>query len=436
MASALQGRLRLMKITDPVIVQYVFYHRWLEGDDEEAKEGRRARFEGALRGAIAHIYGLAGEDAPPLRFPHLKRDRHLSQPIFSSRQLWKEEGKQLYFIEARTHGDMFVLELGYSWGGDYPPGIFSEIRHEVWHPPDDNLFGESFCLGGLAEEGVAGEVFLSWAGSNEAPSQITLPYGKLYRLADHPFLLLYPNRDAEAKAGDFLHELFPTLEIHRRKIEALLAIYEEEMYPKAEGAEREVDAHLDLAAIRLEDLEHLEARLNGLAVRYTELADCISDIEKVKNTVSISRRNLEGHLERLFGGPLPKDDRMFIPFLERYRLREEQMEADLSYLRATLDEAEVAFDAIGTQVSIERGQIEGRTNLILGIVGASLAVGQVVDSELAGLIWDTLFAGVPLSRDIGIVMVRVGAIFLAAVGSYFILRLVLRWLRRRETSAP
>jgi hypothetical protein len=127
---------------------------------------------------------------------------------------------------------------------------------------------------------------------------------------------------------------------------------------------------------------------------------------------------------------------MFIPFLERYRLREEQMEADLSYLRATLDEAEVAFDAIGTQVSIERGQIEGRTNLILGIVGASLAVGQVVDSELAGLIWDTLFAGVPLSRDIGIVMVRVGAIFLAAVGSYFILRLVLRWLRRRETSAP
>jgi hypothetical protein len=112
------------------------------------------------------------------------------------------------------------------------------------------------------------------------------------------------------------------------------------------------------------------------------------------------------------------------------------MEADLSYLRATLDEAEVAFEAIGTQVSIERGQIEGRTNLILGIVGASLAVGQVVDSELAGLIWDTIFVGLPLSRDIGIVMVRVGAIFLAAVGSYFILRLVLRRLRRGGTSAP
>ncbi|HID10741.1 MAG TPA: hypothetical protein EYP17_05505 [Candidatus Latescibacteria bacterium] len=427
-----------MKVTDPVIVQYIFYHRWLEGDDEEAKERRRACFEEALREAVGHIYGLAGEEAPSPCFLSLKRDRHLSQPIFNSGQLWRDDGKRVYFVEARTHGDIFTLELGYTWVGDYEPRVFAEMRGEIWHPLRDDLFGESICLGGLAGEGVAEEdfgelsraVFLSWAGLGEELSQISLPYGQLHRLADHSFLLLYPNREAEARASDFFHELFPALEIHRQKIERLLTPYEEEIYPRAEGAEREVDAQLDLAAIRLEDLEHLEARLNGLAVRYTELADCVSDILKMKNTISISRENLEGYLGRLFGGSPPKDDRMFLPSLERYRLREEQMEADLSYLRATLDEAEVAFQAIGAQVSIERGQIEGRTNLILGIIGAALAVGQVVDSELAGLIWDALFPRIPLERGLGIVLVRVGAILLAAV-SIYILGSILRRLGRR-----
>lgn len=437
-------------ITDPAVVGYAFFFRWLEDESEQKRASRESDFARVLQETWARLLSWLDRETTPVVLaeqarllgkdpnrPAMPPDRHLSYLVATSHDLGSPDGwlrsanqERAVFLEARTYGDVFTLEVGRALIGQHPPEALAQLQGEDWLPPHrPGFLGAGYCLAGKTADGVnlGPRVLRAWgveyvtAGSFQS-GWIGRPVEDL-----SPLLLLYATDEEEAAVGALWHG--PILGLMLQWCKARRIIREhEEVYRQAEAKKREIVESIRLAKPPVNDLRKLEHDLDTLTEHYAQLSGSHINIQRQLGTLSVSLRNMEIHIAELQQAGLSSAERFFNPIVQEYRRGEEQIRVDLEYLVATLEEAQTILRAVDTGVDIERGKIEQMANTILGVIAVLLAVGQAVDSEMACTFLRTLGYAAP--SDVAITLLRLAAMVIFAALTLVLLLLLVRGKRR------
>jgi hypothetical protein len=157
-------------IAEPTLEHYVYYLRRIEGDSPGDVQDRRAAFEAEVHSLLAHVAQLSGQAVPAWTWPEESPDRHISQRIGRTGWLESASSGRACFVEARTYGDVYWLQVGYFQKGEAGPEIFAALREGAWQPSAaEHLLGASTYLCGIAcdvTDDLATRVLAGYAGTS------------------------------------------------------------------------------------------------------------------------------------------------------------------------------------------------------------------------------------------------------------------------------
>ena len=344
-------------IAEPTLEQTIYFLRRVEGDNTGAIQERRATFAEELRGLLAHLERLSDQPIPPWEWPQESQDRHVSQRVVGTDWLDNPATGRSCFVEARTYGDVYWLQVGYCQSGDeIEPEIFASLRDEAWQPsPTDHLLGSSVYLCGIAADGLtelAAQSIAGYTGSTSRDIVSTDPVkgcASLYGCDQHPYItvLFYPDSECEAKVGrTILNDIALRLELYKHKADCQLAWCEE---------------NLSLLCEQEQLLRNLLQEVNQASLVNLELVRQFVRVHRVFNgnvgmlvdrqaTIGINLENLDSVLEEL---ETRGEDRLLAGTRVRLRRRERQLEADLTFADRLREQADAAINAMRAALGLD-----------------------------------------------------------------------------------
>lgn len=343
-------------IAEPTLEHFVYYLRRVEGDTTKAARERRAAFERELGALIDHLEHLSGQAVPTWEWPQEIQDRRVSQRIKRVDWLDNPKTRRSYFVEARTYGDVYWLQVGYYQEEESDPSVFVGLRDEMWHPSaEEHLLGDSIYLCGIVAnevETLAARTLESYAGDSNPMLSTLLADGRtsLHTTSEQPHLtvIFYPDAKHEEEVSQaFLNDVALRLELYKHKVDRQLAWCEENLRILSEQEQalrdllEKVDGAPQGSAQFLERLTQLYRVFSGNVGMLTER----------QMTVGINLGNLDAVLEELT--PLGEDR---LPSAARARLRgrQAQLEADLAFADHSRQQAERTIGALTTELALER----------------------------------------------------------------------------------
>jgi hypothetical protein len=344
-------------ITEPTFEHYVYYLRRVEGDNREAIQERRAAFEGELKALLVHLKHLSGQTIPTWEWPQESEDRRVSQRIVHTGWLDNSATGRSCFVEARTYGDVYWLQVGYCQRGRAGPEIFASLRDEAWQPSaTDHLLGSSIYLCGIAAEGsddLAVQAMTAYTGNMPdmiASTRLANCCAGLYGSppSPHVTVLFYPNAECEDWVGrTILNDIALRFELYKHKADRQLA-WCEENFPILSEQERALQDLLEqVSQPSLPDLEPLR-RLIPL---YRVFNGNVGMLIERQKTIGISLDNLDAVLREL--GALA-EDRLLSATRDHLRQCQRQLEADLNFADQARQQAGAAINAIRAELGLDR----------------------------------------------------------------------------------
>jgi len=170
-----------------------------------------------------------------------------------------------------------------------------------------------------------------------------------------------------------------------------------------------------------------EQELDQLAGRYANLTSVTAHLRHLRNSVQINLRSLHAVVEE-WGEPARSWWRLHEGPLGRVI---EQLDYDLEYAQPTLEAARAAAEVLRARFAAAEARAESRTNLWLALVGLALAVGQIVDQDMAN--WLAGWSGLPSSVTLARALSMAVALALALAARYAWRRwLQPLWSRQRQ----
>jgi hypothetical protein len=344
-------------INEPTLEQYVYYLRRVEGDNVKTIQERRAAFERELRALLAHLERLSGQPIPPWEWPQEKEDRHVSQRIVRTNWLDNPATGRAYFVEARTYGDVYWLQVGYYQEGQTEVEIFAGLRDEAWQPAaTDQLLGVSAYLCGIATDAVddlaarALAVYTGEAAGAILSTHLTNGRGGLYGASGQPYVtaLFYPDGEAEAWVGQtLLNDIALRLELYHHKADRQLAWCEQNwpMLSEQEQTLRDLLAQVQAGSSADAELLHRLVRL------YRVFNSNVGMLVERQATIDINLRNLDTVLKEL--EPLA-GDHLLRSWRDHLHRRQAQLKADLTFADQARQEADRAITALQVELGLDR----------------------------------------------------------------------------------
>jgi len=340
----------MLMIAEPTLEYYAYYLRRAEGDNRKIIQERRIAFEGELRALLAHLERLSGQTIPILEWPQENQDRRANQRIVRTGWLDNQVTGHSYFVEARTYGDVYWLQVGYyHHGGEVGPEIFASLRDDVWQPSaTDHLLGSSSYLCGIVADNtnyLAAQALTFYIGesvTNIAHTKTTNGRANFHGSHKHPQVtaLFYPNAECEKWSGQIiLNDIAPRLELYKHKTDRQLAWCEKSwsVLSNQEQLLRELLGEAqDVTSASPEFLQRLMQRYRTFNVNVGILADR-------QTTIKINLDNLDVVIQEL---GIFVEDRFLDSVRGHLRQRQKQFEADLKYADQTRQQAENAINVI------------------------------------------------------------------------------------------
>jgi len=347
-------------IAEPTLEQYIYYLRRAVGDDTKAVQERREAFEGELRGILAHLEHLSGQSIPALEWPQESEDRHVSQRIVTTGWLDHPANGRSCFVEARTYGDIYWLQVGYAKKGQVGSRIFACLRDMAWQPAaTEHLLGSSVYLCGIAADTMeelaakARESFTDNASSKMASTHVPCcrqsRHARLYGSVEDPYVtvLLYP-RECEAEIGQrVLNDTAIRLELYNHKADRQLAWCEENISLLSGQEHRLRDLLQEVEQAPLTDMEFLRRLIQFYRVFHGNVAMLVDR----QTTIEVNLDNLDSVLEEL---KTPGQDDLLTGRRDRLRRREKQLKVDLTYADRLRQRTDMAVNLVRTQLGLER----------------------------------------------------------------------------------
>lgn len=344
-------------IFDPTLEHYVYYLRRAEGDNRKTSQKRRDAFDGELRTLLAHLERLSGQTIPIWAWPQESEDRRISQRIVRTGWLDNQVTGRSCFVEARTYGDVYWLQVGYYQRGEIGPEIFASLCNEAWQPSaTDYLLGSSSYLCGIAANNandLAAQALTHYAGEVVAPivhTQTTNGRANLYGSHTHPLVtaLFYPNAEGEKWAGQtFLNDIAPRLELYKHKTDCQLA-WCEKNWPILSEQEQLLRDLSDEATAMTSAPPELLRRFIRLYRVFNANVGILADRQ---TTIEINLDNLDVVTQEL---GKPAEDHFLGSVRGQLRRRQEQLEADLKYADHTRQQAADVINVLKTELGLNQ----------------------------------------------------------------------------------
>ncbi len=343
-------------VTEPTLEHCLYYLRRVEGDNVKTIQERQAAFEGELRGLLAHLERLSGHAIPHWEWPQESQDRRVSQRIMRTDWLDNPVIGRSYFVEARTYGDVYWLQMGYYQKDQAEAEIFASLADEAWQPAaTDHLLGVSVSLCGIATEpvdDVAAQALTAYSAEAAGSLLSThLANGKagLYGSSDQPYVtaLFYPDEEAEAWVGQtLLNDIALRLELYRHKTDRQLA-WCEQNWPTLSAQEQTLRGLLAQAQMATVDVELL-----GRLVRlYRVFNGNVGMLVERQTTLDVNLGNLDTVLDQLE----PFDGDHLLRFRrDQLHRRQAQLKADLAFADQARKEADRAINAVQVELGLDR----------------------------------------------------------------------------------
>lgn len=347
------------QIIDPAVITYAFFIRRMESDTADEQRNYANLFRTHCEEQWGRLMkwlelGLGRERLPPfLSLERVRRDDfYRLVPI--SKWFESADRRAVGFLDPSVYGDFYATELGQAFIGPGDPTIFSTLkRARLSAAREPTFLGEACCLTGACPEGkeVAPQVLRAWGIAKTVGTPFRLGWLERPANALFPLAFLYSGVEVEEEAYQLLHSLtLIGLAFDYCRIQWTMRRYQEEAYPAAmEANRRALEALEELRRATHLALSPAEYReyLAALVVSNSDLVRRRKAIERGRDEVAVSRRNLERLLAELRDRARPAEDEFFGPCLDEYRLAQEQMGVDLRYLQRTLDEVKDSLLLLG-----------------------------------------------------------------------------------------
>jgi hypothetical protein len=349
-------------LIEPTLEHYIYYLRRVEGDNRKTTHERRAAFGGELRALLAHLERLSGQIVPVWEWPQESEDLRVSQRIMRTDWLDRPNTGYSCFIEARTYGDVYWLQIGYSQQGQAEPEIFADLRDEAWQPTaTEHLLGSSCYLCGI----VAGEAGTLAARVLEAYTGNTPPmivstyladgYGGLHGSPDrypHTTVLLYPNARCEAEVGrTILNNIALRFELYKHKADRQLAWCEQNLPILLEQEQMLRELLEQASQVPLSDALVNVELLRRLIRLYRVFNGNVGMLVERDLTIETNLENLNSVFKEL--RPLA-EDHLLGAALDRLRGRRQQLKTNLAFADQARQQADATVDALRTELALDR----------------------------------------------------------------------------------
>lgn len=341
-------------INEPTLEHYVYYLRRVEGDNVKTLQERQVAFEGEVKALLTHLERLSGHAIPTWEWPQEKEERRVSQRIMRTNWLDNPATGRAYFVEARTYGDIYWLQVGYYQQGQAELEIFASLYDEVRQPAAiEQLLGVSTYLCGVTanspdnQAAQALAVYTAEAAESLLSAHPANGKAGLYGSPGRPYVttLFYPNEEAEAWVGQtILNDIVPRLELYRHKADRQLAWCEQNGPVLSRQEQTLRDLLAQAAPVDVEFLRRL-IRLyrvfNGNVGMWVER----------QATIDINLGNLDTVLDELT--PLA-GDHLLSSRRDHLHRRQAQLKADLTFTDQIRQQADRTISALQIELGLDR----------------------------------------------------------------------------------
>lgn len=333
-------------IGNPTLEHYIYYLRRGAGDDDEAIQEYRKTLQEELQLLLGHLERRVGQTMPEWEWPEESEDWSTSQRILRTGWLKNAGANRSYFAAARTYGDLYWVQVGYSKEGEAEPQIFASLKDEMWRPTASSArhrVGESVYLCGIAASEMdesAAQGMAAYIG--DAPGALvstclTDRHSQLYGCPDdapHILTFLYPDAETETWASEIVNDLALRYELYRHAATYQLS-WCEKNYSTLSGQENLLR---DLLREMNQTAPSNPKPLKHILQLYRVFNDNLGMLVDRQRSIGVNLENLDFVLGQL--GPLG-EDRLLSFIQTRLQQRQRQVKANLqrSDIRQHVDTA-------------------------------------------------------------------------------------------------
>lgn len=403
-------------LREAVLYQYVFLTTQVESESGDLPRSDRAGLQSLLAQAVRHPYDWVGD---PLAAGAPAIDLSLAAPRRASQRLypppggpseWRSQNEWAAYADVQLSNGALCLQLAYACRGDAGAGVRQRLAAAPWPAPGTEfLLGQTLCWGGRVPDLAAAiaEAELALPAGPAPPwplrrSDLPLDGDRAAWLFDRPGLpdrlaFFYPDDDeAEHAASAFFNAALPGLALSLHKIAHQYGRgYEQGLRPLLAEKERSLAAVLARTLPPPTGAELLDASLHKLAGAYNDFAADLAACDRLAQAVAVNLANLQAAFSE---HALPRTG-CLAPRLTAAEQAVQQLDADRGFFQARVNQAQIALSALQVQAEIEHNRLAaketqqaGRRNLLLGLIAAVLALGQIVNDEVVLAFWRWLLA--------------------------------------------
>ena len=348
---------RLPVIAEPTLEHYFYYLRRIEGDNRKAVQERRSVFEAELSSLLTYLERLSGRVTPAWEWPKESEDRHISQRIVRTDWLDNSITSRSYFVEARTYGDVYWLQVGYYQEGQAEPQIFASLHDEAWQPSaKEHVLGISHYLCGIATDHVddlATRTLTTYIRDDPrdmASTRRADGHVQMYGSSRRPYttVVFYPDAESEAWASrNLFNDIALRLELYKHKVDRQLDWCEHNWVKLSKQDQTLRDLLKRVKGTPLADAE-LFRRLIQL---YRVYSTNIGMLAERKITIETNLDNLVAVLKDL--EPLAHDH-LVGPAQVRLWQRQKQLETDLKFADQSRQQADTFINTLRVEWALDR----------------------------------------------------------------------------------
>lgn len=373
-------------IIEPTLEHYIYYLRRIENDDGITMQNHRAVFAEELQSLLAHLECLSNQTIPPWKWPEESLDRHASQCIMRTDWLDNSKTDGACFVEARTYGDVYWLQIGYYQPGAHHPRIFADLRDAAWCPTiGDHLLGHSSFLCGVVIDDVdelASQALAAYI--DEIPKKIVSTHladlcACFYGSHQSPYVtaLFYPDALCEEKIGQtVLNNTALRFELYHHKIQHQLAWAEEGLKLLTEQKQKlykflsEAEPSLLLDSQRLQQLLQLSRAFD---LNISTLAECQMAIDINLDNLAIALEEIQSSQDEYLGA-----------IHRRLRRRHKQLGVDLESANQMHQRTDKAINHLKTKLELANLMASRTHENVFPVIerGEWVSVRPPIESEM------------------------------------------------------
>lgn len=356
---------------------------------------------------LRHWGQWLGQEIDPAGLPHpAAKASEKATPLFNSNGWQAGPGSLVGQALLQQQGDSLQYLLALGQEGPAGADSWPTLQAGRFAPPP-SLTSSQFWLGQLS----CYAAIIPNLATAQTTAETLLPGRTPLRchyfdwggwLFDRPGLpdqlaLFYPDESAERAASPWLNDYLPALGLAGHKIaHQYQRRYREGLWPELLAAEQNLRRILHQPRPEPTNFREAQTRLAQIAQAYHPFGLAIGHFERVQQGIMINQHNLQQVSQDPAGG-------FVAALLAAADRANQQMAADRAFFQATIQETELTLGALQIEVDILRGQEEQRENelqaaenklserrnLLLGLVGLALALGEFVSPEATyqGLCW-------------------------------------------------